>query len=105
MPAQSTSWNSGFNMIYLEYGYKYYSTNSSSLVASLDRYSASTYYPNYLYALMHPISAGTYRLTFTAYTRKTGTPSDFYVSLYSTESVYYMNNTYQFNGLGTMPIT
>jgi hypothetical protein len=57
---------------------------------------------------MHPITVGTYRLTFTAYTRKTGTAADyyFYVSLYDYGNYYYIDNkTYQFTSLGSMPIT
>lgn len=57
---------------------------------------------------MYPITVGTYRLTFTAYTRKTGTAADyyFYVSVYGYSGYNYINNkTYQFTSLGSMPIT
>jgi hypothetical protein len=105
----SLNWNSGdSNKINLEYGYEFYSTNSSSIVASLDYYGGASYVQNKIYMLMHPITQGTYRLTLTAYTRKTGTASDFYfsVSLYDLYNYtsYINNKTYQFTSLGTMSI-
>lgn len=108
-----SSWTSDYSDGYaidLEYGYNYYYTSSSSIVASLDsyHYDAYHYHPSSIVSMMHPITPGSYRLTFTAYTRKTGSASDyyFYVSVFDANSNYYLNNkTYQFSYLGTMSIT
>jgi hypothetical protein len=58
---------------------------------------------------MAPIYGGTYKLSFTAMTRKSGTPSDynFTVSLFdhSYNAVYISNKTYSFSSLGTVNFT
>lgn len=58
---------------------------------------------------MAPIYNGSYKLSFAAMTRKTGTPSDynFTVSLFghSYNAVYISNKTYTFSSLGTLNFT
>jgi hypothetical protein len=107
-PSSNWNWGSGGDSLDLEYGYAFYSTSTSSIVASLDRYLGGSFIPSYIISSMHPISAGTYRLSFTAYTRKTGVASDyyFYLSIYDHSFNYFITNkTYSFSSLGAMPIT
>lgn len=58
---------------------------------------------------MAPIYNGTYKLSFTAMTRKTGIPSDytFTISLFghNYDPFYIYDKRYNFSSLGTMNIT
>lgn len=104
----SNSWTSdnldgNINSIQLEYGYNYFYTSSSSIVACLDWYHVDHYHYNPIITVMHPITAGTYRLTFTAYTRRTGSVTNyyFYVYVFDSNGNNYLNGKmYQFSYLG-----
>jgi hypothetical protein len=80
----------------------------SIVVATLDYLSSGLYYQRGFKHSLYPIYGGTYKLSFSAMTRKTGTPSSFSfsVSLLSANSTTtYFTKTYTFSSLGTMNVT
>lgn len=79
------------------------------VVVPLDYYSGpGTYIKRGIEQFMFPIYGGSYKLSLTAMTRKTGNPSDytFTISVFDTGKVnYYLNaKTYTFSTLGTINV-
>jgi hypothetical protein len=108
-----TEWSCAFYMscetFYIESAANFQTSMTGSVVAPLDYKSGGLYYKRGFTAEIAPIYNGTYQLSFTVMTRKTGTPSDynFTVALFghSYNPVYINNKTYSFSSLGTLNIT
>jgi hypothetical protein len=79
------------------------------VVTPLDYFTSPNYYRRGFDLRMYPIYAGTYTLSWSAMTRKTGTPStfNFMVALHDENrvNIYLNNKTYTFSSLGTQNFT
>ena len=84
-------------------------TMTGIVVATLDYKNGTSYYKRDYSHILYPLYGGSYKLSFTAMTRKTGTLSDFTFAVlirsHNWNTAIYFNKTYTFSDYETMNVT